>query len=406
MSTANRSDANQPIHQTDSLERLGYPTGFKVGHGTTRPPFLGGDGGQAEVLVEARQLEGHQKEAVVTEGQAGSAWRMATDEDGHLRGTDLAPFPLGFFNAGLHADLTGRIQALATERQLDIGDLTLGLDTGYWMTGSFFKGTAEGFAEPARIKPRFVGSPTDPAMLRQLVDDAVEASPALAAMRRVVPATFALYVNGRRREVTSLPASAAADAVDPFTRYSQAPAPLTDAGTLPGLIDKTGEKVAGTPEVAPGEMKTRQIRPVIGVSRSAGVAGSADVDVVLGMKGASHFRLQSDDRARAEPELAPCGLSLLMAGIGFCYMTQLSRYITYQKMGIRGVRLVQSSPIRIDRVDGAPVGTVESLDTHLFLSGDEDDETFERLMTIAATTCYLHATLAAELEPEVTIDAS
>jgi hypothetical protein len=49
-------------------------------------------------------------------------------------------------------------------------------------------------------------------------------------------------------------------------------------------------------------------------------------------------------------------------------------------------------------------GVAEPADTHLFLNGHEADETYERLMHIAARTCYLHATLAAALEPRVSIE--
>jgi hypothetical protein len=35
-------------------------------------------------------MGGHQKEAVVKEGQAGSSWRMVSDEGPALKGTDLA----------------------------------------------------------------------------------------------------------------------------------------------------------------------------------------------------------------------------------------------------------------------------------------------------------------------------
>jgi len=44
------------------------------------------------------------------------------------------------------------------------------------------------------------------------------------------------------------------------------------------------------------------------------------------------------------------------------------------------------------------------VDTHLFLSGEEDDETHEKLMKIAATVCYLHATLADSVIADVKID--
>ena len=86
-------------------------------------------------------------------------------------------------------------------------------------------------------------------------------------------------------------------------------------------------------------------------------------------------------------------------------MTQIGRYIQHQKFNIRGVRLVQNTPFVTmgNPADGSWVGTSEPADTHLFLSGEEDDETHERLMTIAANTCYLHATMLAGLEPNVAV---
>ena len=311
--------------QVDSIERLGYPLGFKISGSGSRPGVLGTDPASDVFTLEARQLEGHQKEGIVTEGDGGTKWRMTTDEDGHLRGTDLAPFPLGFFNAGLHGDLTNRIVSIARQRSLDISGMALSLDTGYFMTGSFFKGTGEGYAEPASIDVTFTSeSSTDD--LTKLVNDAVDASPAFALMRRPLRNTFAIYVNGRRRKVTTMPESGTADAADPYVTYSKAPEPMAGAETLPDLIYKTGAKSDGVQEVTPGDMKTRQIRPVIGRSSLIHSDGAIETDVVLGMPGASNFALKSDERM--DGDAAPSGLALLAAGIGFCYMTQMSRYLS------------------------------------------------------------------------------
>lgn len=384
----------------DSIERLGHPLGFKIESGTARPGVLGTAASRDVFTVEARQLEGHQKEGIVTEGSTGSKWRMTTDEDGHLRGTDLAPFPLGYFNAGLHGDLTNRIVSLARQRSLDISGMALSLDTGYFMTGSFFKGTGEGYAEPAIIDISFSSSSATDA-LQQLVVDAVDASPAFALMRRPLRNTFAIYVNGRRRKVTTMLASGPEDAIDPYVTYSSAPSPLHGANTFPDLIYKTGQVSDGIQEIAPGDMTTRQIRPVYGRSALIDPGGATETDVVLGMPGASNFAIKSDERIDAD--MAASGLALLSAGIGFCYMTQLSRYIEYQKMAIRGVRLVQHTPYTLEVANGRIVGGAEPADTHLFLSGDEDGDTFEHLMKIAERTCYLHKTMADALEPTVKV---
>lgn len=384
----------------DSIERLGHPLGFKFKQGSARPGVLGTEPSRDVITVESRQLEGHQKEGVVTEGETGSAWRLTTDEDGHLRGTDLAPFPLGYFNAGLHADLTNRILTLGKQRSLDLTGMSMALDTGYSMTGSFFKGTGEGHAEPATINASFAStSGTD--ALHQLVTDAVNASPAFALMRKPLQNTFALYVNGRRRVVTTMVPSPAEDATDPYVTYSHAPGPIGSADTFPDLVHKTGQKSDGSVEIAPGDMTKRQIRPVIGRSELIHPDGGTETDVVLGMPGASNFRMKSDERLTGD--MGPSGLSLLAAGIAFCYMTQMSRYIEYQKMAIRGIRLVQHTPFSLSATDGALVGGAEPADTHLFLSGSEDPETFERLMKIAERTCYLHKTMSEQLEPMVQV---
>src|SRR3546814_8146520 len=96
--------------------------------------------------------------------------------------------------------------------------------------------------------------------------------------------------------------------------------------------------------------------------------------------------MKSDERP--DGGQAPSGLALLSASIVFCYMTQLSRYIEHQKFAIGGVRIVQYTPFVLTRsaAEGTLVGRAAPADTHLFLNGDEGDETHERLMTIAANT--------------------
>ena len=360
--------------------------------------MLGVGGGRDAYIVEARKFSGggHQKEAVVSEGADGAVWRLSSDEGRHLKGTDLAPFPLGFFNAGLHADLAGRIVALAGERAIDIGRLGIELRNSYWMTGSFFKGDGEGFAEPA-VADVSLDSSASPDAVAELVADAALASPALAAMRTALTNTFAIYVNGRRRQVQTMTASAAADAPDPYVTYSEPPSPA--GGEAPDLIAKTGQEREGDVAPAPAGTTSRIIRIVKGVSSLADPGGATETDTWLELPGMSHFALRSDespDRAGA-----PSGLALLSAGIVFCFMTQLDRYIEHMKFQISGVRIVQTSPYSTALRDGRLVGGAGPVDTHLFLNGQEDDETYETLMRIAARTCYLHATLASALEPEI-----
>jgi uncharacterized OsmC-like protein len=395
---------------SDSIESSGLPLGFKLGQGASRSPLVSGTAGRDVFKVEARQLVGHQKEAVVTEGANGSSWRLVCDEGKHLKASDLAPFPLGYFNAGLQADLVNRILWLAKARSIRLESLDVQLQNFYYMTGAFFRGDGKGYAEPAKVKV-IIGSAAPKDVLAGLVRAAVAASPALAAMRIAVENTFAIYVNGKRRAVMTMKNSPAPDAADPLKTYSAAPSRLAGARDLPALVRKTGQLAEGTVTEAPAGTTTRIIRTVTGACRLLDPAGVTETDTVLGLPGMSHFAIKSDERGATganAPDQGPAGLSLLSAGIAFCYMTQLARYIEHMKFRIRQVRLVQFSPYTLQgsAMDGAARGGIEPVDTHLFLHGDESDATHEKLMRIAATTCYLHATLASALEPEVSIEVN
>lgn len=380
----------------ESIASSGFPLGFKVRHGKTRSVAVTGTGRDVFV-TEARHFAAlHQKEAVVTEGTQGSAWRMASDEGLHIKGDNLAPFPLGFYNAGLQADLANRIRTLAKARGIALQQLKISCVTGYSMTGSFYKGDGMGDAEPARVQVAARGN-INVSGLRALVDDAILASPAFAAMVEPLANTFALYVNGRRRAVTTMAASTAIDATDPLKTYTAPPPPLP--GAVSDLITKTGitrdgEITIAIPAAQPGAPIVRQVEGHCDVDLASGATHST---VCLQLPGMSEFSFLSSEGAG---DSAPSGLALLSAGIVFCYMTQLSRYIDYLKLDIRQMRLVQYTPFACDGTRG----TAGAVDTHLFLHGGASDDVFETLMRIAANTCFLHATLRAALPPAVSVN--
>lgn len=391
----------------ETIDSAGYPLAFKMRQGGARSPLLTAEKARDVFVAEARSLTSYQKEAVVTEGAGGSAWRMTTDEGKHIKGTDLAPFPLGFYNAGLHADLLRRILVIARARGMAPPDVEIKLQNFYFLDGSFVRGDGVGGAEPAKINVK-IQSESPPDHVAALVEAAVRASPALATMRSAVTNTFAIYINGRRREVTTLKNSTEPETADPFLTYRQPPSPLDGANDLPDLIRKTGEVQDGDiVDVSDGTIR-RTVRTVTGTSRLLDPAGITETDTWLEIPGLSHFAFKTDERAAVEAadEGGPSGLALIAAGIVFCYMTQLSRYILHQKFDISGVRIVQHTPFALtgSAADGTWTGSIEPVDTHLFLNGGEDDAAHERLMTIAANTCYLHATLSAQLDPMVSIE--
>lgn len=384
----------------DTIDAHGDPLAFKVRQGPRGSSLPAAAPAERVFRVEARQLAGHQKEAVVTAGEAGSAWRLASDEGAHLRGTDLAPFPLGFFNAGLQSDLYGRLRHHAKLNAIVFDSIVVRLENRYWLTGSFALGTGEGHAEPTRIELN-IASPAPAHQVRRVVDEAVASSPAMALLRTPLENTFALYINGRRRHVEGVRNSVAGDVPDPYMTYSAAPRPLPDTAVLPNLITKTGRREAGSPAPAPASTDTRIVRIVKGEGHPIFPEGCFEVDTWLAMPGTSHFAFCTDE---GDSDLAPSGLALLSAAISFCYMTQLSRYIEHMRLAIKGVRLVQFNPYRLTTTaDGRTIGVAGPVDTHLFLNGNAPEETHAKLLMIAARTCYLHATAAAALEPVVRI---
>lgn len=383
------------MSHTNAIADSGHPLGFRVSRGA-RPDVILPAGGESLYTVEAHIMAGHQKEAVVTEGAGGSRWRLVSDEGRHLGGLDVAPFPLGMFNAGICGDLQGRIAALAGARGLAGAVTTLHLRNFYWLTGSFAKGTGEGHVDPPEVRARLAPG-ADAAAVRRLIGDAIDASPAFAAMRTALRNTFTLTINGRRRAIGSMPTSDAPDAPDPFVTYSRPPQPEPGAA-LPDPIRKTPQVEEGTLAPAPTGTTTKIVRTVSGLS-TLEENGISATDTWLELPGVSHFVMRADDRPGSEE--APTGLAFVTAGIAFCFMTQLSRYIEHMKLDISGVRLVQSGTFSAAPNEAAQAGPVH---THLFLNGRAPDALHENLMLIAARTCYLHATLAAALEPRIVIE--
>jgi uncharacterized OsmC-like protein len=116
----------------------------------------------------------------------------------------------------------------------------------------------------------------------------------------------------------------------------------------------------------------------------------------------SHFQFVSDEGPGSR---APSGLGLLSAGIAFCFITQIARYIENMKLNVNGIRLVQFNPFSIlpGKDDILNIGDAEPIETHLFLNGSLSEEMFEKLLNMSARTCYLHASAHNSLPPNIKV---
>lgn len=381
------------IQRADSIDSTGFPLGFKVRQGSARSGVLGGQTCIDEFRVELRAMGGHQKEAVVSEGETGSAFRAVSDEGPALKGTDLAPIPLGYMNAGLQADMHNRFMQLAAVRGVKIDALEMELLNTYLFVGSFLRGDGRGSAEAPRYKLK-VSSAASSDQLLELARSALDASPLAAMCRASLENTFAFYINGRRRPVSFLPPSGRTDAGDPLKNWKSAPSPLAGADDLPGMVTKlTDVKPAVATPIDPAATQRRSIN-VHGLGRW--IDGTTESEV---WGSGSRFGLKSDERMDADR--APSGLSIAAMGVAFCLSTQFLRYAEHHKMNLRALRIVQYSPFELvgSATQGTLVARPHPMDTHMFLHGEESDERMEKLLSMAQNTCYLHSLLHESLEP-------
>lgn len=392
------------IRRTDSIESSGFPLGFKVRQGTARSPVMGTRAAQDVFRVELRALGGHQKECVVTEGAGGSAFRLASDEGAGLKGTDLAPFPLGFMSAGLQADLANRFMTLAAARGIVIDSLQTALRNRYEFNGSFFRGDGRGSAEAPHFTLDVATEASADAVL-DLARAALDASPLVALCRETPVNTFALYVNGRRQPIVA-PTPSAGTAIDPLKAWHDIPRPLHDADARADMISKVTQAppaAASTSSWTPVDPAATIRRPILIEGESEWRDGRTESTTWAGGPVGSRFRLVSDERTTADA--APSGLALGAAGIAFCLTTQLLRYIEVHRMDVRAVRVVQASPFVL--AGGASThdwrAHAQPIDTHVFLHGEETDARMERLLLMAQNTCYLHALLERPLTPTLEV---
>jgi hypothetical protein len=386
--------------RTDSIDGCGHPLGFMVAPGRRAATVANAAPAREVFRVEARKIDDHQKELLVTEGEGGATWRLVSDEGPNLRGTDLAPFPLAFFNAAMHADYANRLLHLAGAHGIEVDIERIAILNRYQFAGSFVKGTGQGSAEPVDVKIALRSS-ASPERIARLLDAALAASPVHALFASPLRDTFALYVNGRRVPVQRVAASAGGDQLDPFKAHRAAPVPLGGAGALADTIDVLPPDPAAVAKVIPGE--GRIPIPIAGSAALADARGLVATTVVPPTLG-NRFRIFCDERPDAQQ--APSALACAAAAIAFCYMTQFTRYIEYRHHAVRAIRFVQRLPFALygSAADWSLRGAVEPVDTHVFLHAEEPDEVMQNLLEVAENTCYLHAALRSTLPGRVTAE--
>ncbi len=380
-------------HTLPSIESIGLPLAYKVD--PVQPARMPASEA-VTVLVEARALEGMQKEALVHHGPTITTWRMVSDEGPYLNGTDLAPFPLAFYAVGMAFSFLSELERHATAREVPLGSVSLEQGNFYTMQGSAIRGDMIGGALPAEIAIS-VESDASPEQIAGIVRLAEASSPAQSYVNYVLSNTFTLNSNGRPVPVADLPASSREPGVDPAPSFEEAD-PLSADEYAPEIITKraAAELKSGVEGGAGSSLKSEQKRTLhIHTEAMIRQDGLREATVRLRKPIGSSFHFISDERS----EIAPPSLSYLAAGVGFCYMTQLGRYARIVKLDLGPYRIAQTNSFVIEGPEGKVVP--EPVDTHLFITLNDSDEAAQKLLWMGERTCFLHAAMRSSNRSEL-----
>ena len=383
------------------LADSGLPLIFRMAGGGEAPllpptPRLG-----EAVRTVVRTLTVFQKEALVTAAGAGVTWRLASDEGRYLMGHDAAPPPLAFLTAGMVASYMTELTALARQRGVPLRDVRLTIDNFYTMRGSLQQGTMLAGADPVDLEAAIVAD-ADQTTLRQLVGDAVAASPLNGLMRGVKESLFTLTHNGRAVTPERAPALAASAEPEPDDSvFAAAPAPDDWSGHLVRL----GDSPAGVAAGAGSSLADRQDRRLhlrgICTLRPDGV--KVIEQHLLSPHGTAWTFLSDEGPAAGGRGLAPDAASYISAGIGFCFMTQFGRYAKMQGSALTDYRIVQDAHFSLGGASGGTgrAGRAEPVETHVHLVSGEDDGFARHILDTAEQTCFLHAFCRTDLKARI-----
>ena len=379
-----------------SIQSLGYPLAYKAVYKSTWPESLEGTG--IRLRTEARALDGMQKEALVYYTPSHTVWRMVSDEGPYLNGTDLAPFPLAFYTAGMAFSFVSDILKHAKAYGVQIESIELVQDNFYTMEGSALRGDMIGGALPAELSVK-VETDADAAIIQALVEAAAQSSAAQAYNRDVLHNVFSLTHNGAPVPVVRvLPSTQPAR--DPNGHFEQSPPKdknprkdfITKLKSAETLFDVDGG--AGS-SLKSEQKRTLHVRGIV----TQGENGLLECRVQLLKPIGSTFRFLCDYQHGTS---APPPLAYLCAGVGFCFMTQIGRYATIVKQNLQGYRIVQNNAFTFED----HVVSAQPVDTHLFVDMDEDENAAQTLLSMSEQTCFLHAAMRSTCPSTFTLEVN
>lgn len=389
------------------LEEIGEPLYYIAGNATDAGfPVPPNPHGQS-LRTWVRSLGGMQKEALVVSAATGTAWRFACDEGEHLGGHNKAPNPLTYLSAGMISSYMNEITALAAQRQIELRGLELILENFYYREGDFRKGTMTSGALPPELNVACEAD-CDDQTLTTLLYEAVAASPLNGLARGVHPSLFTLTHNGNvltPTHVTPLDAEPFANPGDNFPNL----VPASDSTAVPSLIEMLMEEDAAYEAF----LKSRIDSPDLGDDKQLLHMHSKCVLRPDGVKeiykeqynpSAPSWKYLSDEgEGFGGHGRAPDAASLISAGIGLCFMTQMGRFAKMAKLPLTGYSIIQDTHFSLGGASGGTgqAGIAQPVETHVYLDTDADDAAAQQILEVGERTCFLHAFCRDDLKPKV-----
>ncbi len=383
-----------------SIESIGYPLVFKVDQRSAELELPSHKSGEIAVRLKARALEGMQKEAIVHHGPSNSVWRMVCDEGPYLNGTDLAPFPLAFYAAGMAFSFLSEIVHHAQTYNVKLESLSLIQDNFYTMKGSAIRGDMTAGALPTEITIK-ISADAPIETIQNILQLSEASSPPQAYMRDRLSNTFALSYNSQGLDVSPINPSTAPLHDEPDPHFDSV-MPSDQSQYLPEIITKlrAAEVKHGAEGGAGSSLRSEQKRTLhIHTEALLREDGLKELEISLIKPIGSSFKFISDETS----EDAPPSLAYLSAGVGFCYMTQLGRYAKIVKLGLNSYSIVQDNIFMISGSvrDENLRTSAKSVDTHLFVNLEGSDQDAQRLLKMGEQTCFLHAAMRTSIRTKL-----
>ena len=333
------------------------------------------------------------------EGGAGAlgphraAWRLASDEGAYLNGHDAAPCPLAFLTCGMIASYMTEITALAAREGVTLRKLKLIQDNYYTMKGSMQQRTMVGGALPVELTVEVdCDLPDD--KLRDLLGNAVHASPLNGLMRGQLDSLFTLALNGTEIATGEAKALNAPMVAPPGPLPAMEP---QDTGLK--LLEKGGltpeKAVAGGTAGAATSLTDHQDRTLNpGAECVLREDGVKQITQYLYSPHGNIFTFLSEEAPENGGQgRAPDANTLISAGIAFCFMTQFGRMATMENLSLRDYAIVQDTHFSLGGASGGTgkAGEADPVETHVFLGMDETDAVAREMLDMSERTCFLHA---------------